>query len=164
MTNHNTELLAPVARRFEEAAQMLEGLRSDLDTLKGHGDNQREHSQALASAAEELARVNATLDSVLKAVAAGARSLESATAESVRFLSLTDLSTTKEAVADVAEKTQSIQDAVAVQLAAARRQADAASGETQQLRDALSTLRGAISTMPERALKKYGLTEHAQGN
>ena len=161
MTDHNTELLAPVALRFEEAAQMLEGLRGDLDALKGHDDNQREHSEKLASAAAELARVHKTLDAVLAAVVAGVRSLESATAESVRFLSMTDLSTTKDAVADVARKTQSIQDAMTHQLAAAQHQADAASSETQQLRDALSTLRGAISTMPERALKKYGLAEHA---
>lgn len=141
---------------------MLEGLRGDLDALKGHGDNQREHSKALASAAEELVRVHATLDAVLTAVVAGVRSLESATAESVRFLSTTDLSTTKDAVADVARKTQSIQDAITHELAAARHRADSASSETQQLRYALNTLRGAISTMPERALKKYGLAKHAQ--
>ena len=162
MTIHNTELLAPVALQFEEAAQMLEGLRSDLEALKGHEGNQREHSKALASATEELARVRAVLDAVLTAVAEGVRRLETATADTARFLSMTDLGAMRDELADVNSKARLIQDAVTDQLTAEREAADAASSETQQLRDALNTLRGAISTMPERALTKYGLAAHVQ--
>lgn len=162
MTNHDVGLLTPVAQRFETAAQMLEELRDDLDALKRHRDSQREHSKALESTATELVKIHSTLEAVLTTVVGGVRSLESATAEAVRFLSMTDLNTMSDAVTDVANKTQSIQDSVTHLLAAAQNRSDEASSETQQLRDALSTLRGAISTMPDRALRKYGLAAHVQ--